>query len=133
MQTIEFAAREARVRGQNAVSPDHLFVAVLRDQPMIAVGVLHRGGVDVRKLHALIAERLATQDTDEDATLPLDQAAAAALQFAHNAAERKRREHVSELHLLFGLLAPDDGVITDWLTSVGGSLEKIRAACETTL
>jgi hypothetical protein len=129
VETLEAARKEASNRGQDAVSADNLFIALLRDRPVLALRVLRDGGVDLDRLRRSIEARLAVIGSGTASDLHADAVATAALHAAEARAEQKRHEYVTNLHLLFGLLVPDDGTIADWIGSAGGSLEKTRAAC----
>ncbi len=65
-QALEFAADEARRMRHNAISPEHLLVALLRQGDSDAARSLNEAGLDLKQARALVVRHVQAHDDQAD-------------------------------------------------------------------
>ena len=106
LRAMQLAADDAARQGQSSVTTENLLVGVLRVSGGVFAQFLMGTGIDMPKLRAMLGARL-IPDSDPLAgqELPRDTAAESAIQAANAEADARRRQAVSPLHLLSGILS----------------------------
>jgi hypothetical protein len=105
LRAMQLAADDAARQGQSKVTTENMLVGVLRVQGGVFADFFRGLGTDMAKLRAMIGARL-LPDSDPLAgqELPADPGAEGAVRQAAADADARRREAVSPLHLVRGLL-----------------------------
>src|SRR5262245_26793440 len=127
---IQAAAREARERGQQAVEPEHLLLALVRQEDGIARPLLEAAGASPPGLEAALVSRVERLPRVQGAVQPyLSDQLARLLQQAEREAEQLKDEYMSTEHLLLGLaehpVLRESGVTRDSLLQ---ALRRVRGS-----
>jgi ATP-dependent Clp protease ATP-binding subunit ClpA len=124
---MQLAADDAARQGQSAVTTENMLVGLLRVEGGVFAGLFMGTGTDMPKLRAMIGARLLPdRDPLIGQELPADAVAEAAVRAAAAEADAHRRESVSPLHLLFGILNQQSGPGARLLTEAGLTEAKAR-------
>jgi tetratricopeptide (TPR) repeat protein len=123
-RTIFFAKGEAAQLGSCEISTEHVLLALLRDEELTGRLMNGMSIVEIHDdilAHAPRGERLPAVD------LPLSAESEEALSFAGDEAEALA-QHISNSHILLGLLRVEDSHTSQLLRSRGLSVEKLRSS-----
>src|SRR5437588_3248571 len=103
-EALQAAARLVEEAGQQAVEPDHLLLALLRQEDGIARPVLQAASVTVPGLEGALVSRVESfPRVSGGGSAFLSSAAQAALESAEKEAQRLQDEYVSTDHMLLAL------------------------------
>ena len=129
-EAIQESQRDARARGNAELTPDHLLLALLRQEDGVAVPILQKVGVNPESLAREIAAGLEKQprvsgasadaSPSREFTKVLDRAFEIAKDFGD--------EYVSGEHLLIALTEPDAGQASRWLSKAGVKKDALMKA-----
>ncbi|HEX6487345.1 MAG TPA: Clp protease N-terminal domain-containing protein, partial [Candidatus Dormibacteraeota bacterium] len=127
---LQAAAAEAEQAGRQAVEPEHVLLALLRQQDGIARPVLQAAGVAVPGLEAALVSHVEGLHRVSGGSQPyFSQAMQTVLERAEEEAKRLTDEYISTDHLLLGLseipIAKQNGVSHDALLS---ALRNVRGS-----
>ena len=128
-ETLRQAAIEASLLGQSTVDGHNFLAAMLRDDRArpLALTFLSVSGVDVARLHQLLADRLVPPTAADSAPeLPHGNDVQRALTEALTDAERRHRGSVGSLNVLWALAGNETGVIADLLRATGSTPSRLR-------
>jgi len=116
---LSYSREEAIRLGNSSISPDHLFLGILRDGDSHAINVLVSLGVDLSELKKLIEKRiintnnlLSTNDSEE---ITLQKTAERALKLVYLEARSLKTETIDTAHLLLAILKDENNYITQLL------------------
>jgi hypothetical protein len=134
LRAMQLAADDAARQGQSSVTTENLLVGVLRVSAGVFAQFLMGTGTDMPKLRAMLGARL-LPDCDPLAgeELPRDADAEAAVQTAIAEADARRREGVSPLHLLSGILSKRTALGATLLAEAGASEVRMAELLKGTL
>src|SRR5487761_1553852 len=103
---LQGAAELARERGQQAVEPEHLLLALVREEEGVARTLLERAGASVQALEPALESAVQQFPKVSGGGQPyLSPALNQALEQAEREAERLKDEYISTEHLLLALAA----------------------------
>ena len=103
-EALQNAAQAARSSGQQAVEPEHLLLALVREREGIARPVLDAAGVSLPGLEAALVSHVERLPKVSGADTPyLSRDLSAALEQAEREAERLKDDYISTEHLLLAL------------------------------
>src|SRR6202790_4093265 len=103
-EALQGAAELARERGQQAVEPEHLLLALVREEEGVARTLLERAGASVPALQPALVSAVERFPKVSGSGQPyLSPALNKALEQAENEAERLKDEYISTEHLLLAL------------------------------
>ncbi|CAN5876181.1 hypothetical protein BH11GEM1_BH11GEM1_21970 [soil metagenome] len=120
MRAMQLAADDAARQGQSAVTTENLLVGFLRVADGVYAEFFAGTGTDMPKLRAMIGARLLPdRDPLVGRELPHDVVTEGAVRAAADEADARRREGVSPIHLLWGILSQQDGPGARVLAEVG--------------
>lgn len=120
IRAMQLAADDAARQGQSAVTTENMLVGLLRVLDGVFAEFFMGAGTDMPKLRALIGTRLLPdRDPLVGQELPADALADAAVRVAAAEADARRRESVSPVHLLSGILDQQTGPGARLLAEVG--------------
>jgi hypothetical protein len=127
MRAMQLAADDAARLRQSVVTTENLLVGILRFRDGVFAEFFMGTGTDMPKLRAMIGARLLPDKGPLiGQELPADPIAQLAVREAAAEAEAHRRETVSPLHLLAGILNQQSGPGARLLTEVGTIEASIR-------
>src|SRR4030088_732595 len=104
-EAVQSAAREAQERGQHAIEPEHLLLALLHQEGGITRTLLEAAGASIPGLEAALVSRVERMPrVSGGAQLPYRaQEMARALDQAEKQAERLKDDYISTEHILLAL------------------------------
>jgi ATP-dependent Clp protease ATP-binding subunit ClpC len=121
-RVIFFARYEASQFGSNFIEPEHLLLALLREDAEL------RNRIDPERTRALIeAHTPPAEKISVSVDLPLSNRAKCVLAYASEETERLGHRHLGTRHLLLGLLREDRSFAHEVLQQFGISLAETRA------
>jgi ATP-dependent Clp protease ATP-binding subunit ClpB len=129
-QAVSAAARSASQRGNPAVEPAHLLIALIDDAEGLTRPLLQAVGADPNGVAATAAqqvEQMPAASGSSVATPAASRALLSVLSRAETEARELTDEFISTEHLLLALAATDGPVKTQ-LTAQGATLDTLRAA-----
>lgn len=126
-EALVLASQEA-LRAQNtAIGPEHLLLAVLRQEASGAADVLAALGADRLQIQAAVADWLTRQPPPHGSGLT--SAANNAVQFAVAEAQRRGHDFAGTEHLLLGL-ATGQNALAELLEDIGLGAASIQSTAE---
>ena len=127
-RAIVFAEMEALRRGQPFLSPEHLFLGLLREPESAAVRALLALDADLDAVHSAVALHCRDSGTPLRSEAVLSPATANAIRIAYQEQIRLRAKETGAEHLLLGLLREPDGVVGHVMEGLGLDADRVRAA-----
>src|SRR5487761_553718 len=122
---LQGAAELARERGQQAVEPEHLLLALVREEEGVARTLLERAGASVQALEPALVSTVEHLPKVSGSGQPyLSPALNKALEQAEKEAERLKDEYISTEHLLLALT--DTKLLKDVGATHDGLLKALR-------
>jgi ATP-dependent Clp protease ATP-binding subunit ClpB len=124
-EALQGAAELARDNGQQAVEPEHLLLALVREEEGVARTLLERAGASVQALEPALVSVVERFPKVSGGGQPyLSPALNKALEQAENEAERLKDEYISTEHLLLALA--DNKLMNEAGASHDGLLKALR-------
>src|SRR6267378_784949 len=124
-EALQGAAELARERGQQAVEPEHLLLALVREEEGVARTLLERAGASVQALEPALVSVVEPFPKVSGGGQPyLSPALNKALEQAEKEAERLKDEYISTEHLLLALA--DNKLMNEAGASHDGLLKALR-------
>ena len=134
VRAMQLAADDAARQGQSAVTTENMLVGLLRVQGGVFAQFFMGTGTDMARLRAMIGARLhPDMDPLIGQELPADAVAEIAVRTAAEEATGRRRQSVSPLHLLAGILSQPSGPGARVLTELGLDEARARERLQSTL
>ena len=124
-RSLELASGLANERGEAAIGPEHLLVALADPATGLGAALLAEAGVDRQAVAAVLA---APTGGSGPAAPPLSDGAKLAVEMAKREALNLAHGHVGSGHLLLGLLRMGEGAAAAFLAGHGVGLEPMRVA-----
>jgi ATP-dependent Clp protease ATP-binding subunit ClpC len=125
-KAIFLAQEEAGKLGYSHVGPEHLLLALIREDDCVAAQIMERSGVDLGTVRAELMEQLSRGDETLAEGMQLTSEAKHAIDMAFEAGRQANAEHIGTEHLLMGLAGEPHGVAADVLAVHGIDGEHIR-------
>ena len=131
---ITYSREEAIRLGSSSISPEHLFLGILRDGESVAIDVLNTLGLDLSETKRLIEKKLINTNqlinpTDSD-DLALYKSAERALKLVFLEARSLKTDTVNTAHLLLAILKDDNSFITQLLAEKKIDYSSVRSELE---
>lgn len=126
-----FAKQDAVHADREAVSPENLFLGLLREDGL-PVTVLAAGGVDLPKLRMALGTRFELQN-EPPLEMTSDAECTGILLAARKEAETRKHGYLTTQHVFKALLEKAPQSVLDLIRLSGGSIEKILAETDQTL
>jgi len=124
-RSLELASGLASERGETAIGPEHLLVALADPASGLAAALLAEAGIDQTAVAAVLA---APTGGSGPAAPPLTGGAKRAVELAKREALNLAHGHVGSGHLLLGLLRMGEGIAVAFLAGHGVGLAPMQAA-----
>jgi ATP-dependent Clp protease ATP-binding subunit ClpC len=124
---ISFSKEEAERLGNPYISPEHLFLGILREGEGTAIELLEQLNVDLEKLKSDIESKLKTNDTLEYADhIPLLKSSERILRLIYLEARSVKSENINTGHLLLALLKDNQGFISELMAEEKINYERVK-------
>jgi len=124
-KVMQLAHQDAQRSGQEFISTQHIFLALLAVGRSVATEVLDRLNADAGRVRREI-ERMVLAKQHESTSLPVS-ALNKVVEYAMEEARNLGHGYVGSEHLLIGLMRIEDGVAARTLANLGLTLELVRA------
>jgi len=127
-KVLDLAQGEAHLLQQEHVGPEHLLAGLLHEEQNAAATVLHSLAIDLAQTRAAIKSQMEhMQWPDEPGNLNFAPLAWAYLYLAADEAQQRGHHELDTPHLLLALTRESQGTIPKLLTSLGTTVEAVRA------
>lgn len=127
-KAFDFAKLDARHLGLKAVSPENLFVGLMREDGM-PVYPVQAAGADLLKLRAALGYRFETSG-EPPADMSADEECTAILMAARREAEQRKHGHFTTVHMFYALMRQPPQSVVDLIGLAGGDPAKVIAETE---
>lgn len=128
-KAFEFARLDAQYLGLEEVSPENLFVGLMREDGPQVHPVL-AAGADLLKLRSAIGDRFDTKG-DPPANMTADEECRAILMSARREAEQRKNRYYTTVHMLYALMRQPPQSVLDFIREAGGDADRVLAETET--
>ena len=130
---LGYSKEEAIRLGNSHISPEHLFLGILREGEGVAVDILLNNGVDLLMLKGSIeksikAEKPVTMADNE--ILPLLKSTERVLRLVHIEAKALKTKVIDTEHLLMAILRDESNLVTRFLTELDIDYSLVKKAVE---
>ncbi len=120
-KAVFLAQEEAGRLGYNHVGPEHLLLALIREDDCVAAQLLERLGVDLGTLRVEVLGNLSRGDDHLGDDMQLTAEAKQAIDLAFDEAKRTNDDWIGTEHLLVGLAREPQGLASRVLSKLGAS------------
>ncbi|HNX84437.1 MAG TPA: ATP-dependent Clp protease ATP-binding subunit, partial [Bacteroidales bacterium] len=130
---LGYSKEEAIRLGNSHISPEHLFLGILREGEGVAVDILLNNGVDLLMLKGSIEKSIkadrpvAMADND---ILPLLKSTERVLRLVHIEAKAMKTRIIDTEHLLMAILRDESNLVTRFLTELDIDYSLVKKAVE---
>ncbi len=131
---LTYSREEAIRLGNSSITPEHLFLGILRDGESIAIDVLNSLGLDLAEIKRLIEKKLITNKdiigSVEPDELNLYKSAERALKLVFLEARSLKTDTVNPAHLLLAILKDENNYVTQLLMERKVDYTAVRSILE---
>jgi len=130
---LTYSKEEAIRLGNNYISPEHLFLGILRDGEGVAVDILVNSGVDLLVLKGSIERSIKVDNpvpVSENAIIPLLKSTERILKLVHLEARSLKSPTIDSEHLLLAILKDDSTLVTRFLSEMDVDYYSVRRYIE---
>lgn len=124
-KTIFTAQEEAERLGYNHVEPEHLLLALIRDEGCVAARIIECLGHDLGSVRAILMRKL-TRGSEGLEDLQLSPLAKQVIDYAFAEGKQMQEDWVGTEHLLMGLSQASGSAAAKLLTDLGVNTPSIR-------
>src|SRR5512147_2987973 len=127
-KVMALANQEAQRFNHEYIGTEHILLGLVKEGSGVGANVLKNLGVDLHKVRMEVEKLVkAGPDMVTMGKLPHTPRAKKVLEYAIEEARNLSHNYVGTEHLLLGLLREHDGVAAQVLTSLGATLDSVRA------
>lgn len=130
---LTYSKEEAIRLGNSHISPEHLFLGILRDGEGFAVDILLNHGVDLVMIKGSVERSIRVEDpvpvSDND-ILPLLKSTERVLKLVHLEARALKSEVIDTEHLLLAIMKEENSFVTRYLAEINIDYQVVRAMAE---
>jgi ATP-dependent Clp protease ATP-binding subunit ClpC len=130
---IAYSKEEAIRLGNSHISPEHLFLGILRDGEGVAVDILINQGADLLSLKSSIEKSIRVDSPITMAdfeVIPLMKSTERALKLVYLEAKAMKSETIESEHLLLALLKDENSLATRFLSELDIDYSSVRRSVE---
>lgn len=131
---LTYSKEEAIRLGNSHISPEHLFLGLLREGEGYAIDMLVNQGVDLVMLKGSLERSIRVDDpvaVSENDILPLLKSTERVLKLVHLEARALKSEVIDTEHLLLAILKEENSFVTRYLAELNIDYQSIRSITET--
>jgi len=130
---LTYSKEEAIRLGNNYISPEHLFLGILRDGEGVAIDILLNSGVDLLMLKGSIEKSIRAENpvpVPDNAVIPLLKSTERILKLVHLEARSLKSDTIDSEHLLLAILKDDNALVTRFLQEMDVDYHTVRRYIE---
>lgn len=130
---LAYSKEEAIRLGNSYISPEHLFLGILRDGEGVAVDILINSGVDLLVLKGSIEKSIRVDKPlpmPESAIIPLLKSTERILKLVHLEARSLKSATIETEHLLLAILKDENSLVTRFLREMDVDYQSVRRYVE---
>ena len=127
---LNYSKEEALRLGYKYISPEHLFLGILRDGNSVALDIISSYGVDLRELKRLIESRIDTEQSISKTSIediPFVKKAERVLTLVQLEAKDFKSHKVNTVHLLLAILHDKKNVVSQTLQEFNIDYDKLKS------
>jgi ATP-dependent Clp protease ATP-binding subunit ClpC len=125
-RVVFFARYEASQLGAQAIEPDHILLAIMKENPGLAHGILTGGAAAAAEIKGSIEAAVRHESSPTSSVdLPLSPSAKGLVRIAADEAEKAGDQRIEPKHLLLGLLLQEDSRACELLRRNGATVELV--------
>ena len=133
---LSYSKEEAIRLGNSHISPEHLFLGILRDGEGMAVDILLNHGIDLLMLKGSIEKSIKVENpipvNDHD-VIPLLRSTERILKLVYLEAKSLKSSTIETEHLLLAILKDENALVTRFLSELDVDYQFVRKILETDL
>ncbi len=130
---LTYSKEEAIRLGNSHISPEHLFLGILRDGEGLAIDLLVNQGVDLATLKGSVERNIRVDDPvqiSDSEILPLLKSTERILKLVHLEARSLKSDVIDTEHLLLAILKEENTFVTRYLSELNIDYQLIRHLVE---
>ena len=130
---LGYSKEEAIRLGNSHISPEHLFLGILREGEGVAVDILLNNGVDLQMLKGSIEKSIKAEKPiamADNEILPLLKSTERVLRLVHIEAKAMKTRVIDTEHLLMAILRDESNLVTRFLTELDIDYSLVKKAVE---
>ncbi len=130
---LGYSKEEAIRLGNSHISPEHLFLGILREGEGVAVDILLNNGVDLLMLKGSIEKSIKAEKPvamADNEILPLLKSTERVLRLVHIEAKAMKTRVIDTEHLLMAILRDESNLVTRFLTELDIDYTMVKKAVE---
>ena len=130
---LTYSKEEAIRLGNTHISPEHLFLGILRDGEGFAVDILMNQGVDLVMLKGSVEKSIRVEESGpvgENDILPLLKSTERVLKLVHLEARALKSDVIDTEHLLLAILKEENSFVTRYLSELNVDYHSVRQLTE---
>ena len=130
---LSYSKEEAIRLGNSHISPEHLFLGILRDGEGVAVDILINSGVDLLLLKGSIEKSIKVENpvpVADHNVIPLLRSTERILKLVYLEAKSLKSTTIDTEHLLLAILKDENTLVTRFLTEMDVNYQAVRRICE---
>ena len=130
---LTYSKEEAIRLGNTHISPEHLFLGILREGEGFAVDILMNQGVDLVMLKGSVEKSIRVEEpviTNDNDILPLLKSTERVLKLVHLEARALKSDVIDTEHLLLAILKEENSFVTRYLSELNIDYQTVRQLTE---
>ncbi len=130
---LSYSKEEAIRLGNSHISPEHLFLGILRDGEGVAVDILINSGVDLLVLKGSIEKSIKVENpvsVADHAVIPLLRSTERILKLVYLEAKALKSSTIDTEHLLLAILKDENTLVTRFLSELDVDYQSVRRFVE---
>ena len=130
---LGYSKEEAIRLGNSHISPEHLFLGILRDGEGVAVEILLNQGVDLLVLKGSLEKSIKVESpvpVSDHEVIPLLRSTERVLKLVYLEAKSLKSPVIDSEHLLLAILKDENALVTRFLTELDVDYQAVRRAVE---
>jgi len=131
---LGYSKEEAIRLGNSHISPEHLFLGILRDGESVAIEILINQGIDLMVLKGSLEKSIKVESpipvTDHE-VIPLLRSTERILKLVYLEAKSLKSSTINTEHLLLAILKDENALVTRFLSELDVTYQSVRRMVET--
>ena len=130
---LGYSKEEAIRLGNSHISPEHLFLGILRDGEGVAVDILLNQGIDLLVLKGSLEKSIKVESpvpVADHEVIPLLRSTERILKLVYLEAKSLKSNTIDSEHLLLAILKDENALVTRFLTELDVDYQSVRRAVE---
>jgi ATP-dependent Clp protease ATP-binding subunit ClpC len=131
---LGYSKEEAIRLGNSHISPEHLFLGILRDGESVAVEILINQGIDLMVLKGSLEKSIKVESpipVADNEVIPLLRSTERILKLVYLEAKSLKSPTIDTEHLLLAILKDENALVTRFLSELDVTYQSVRRTVET--